>query len=330
MDRNGQLTFSDDPLLLGVNETYELIEKGEFAAAVNKVDSLMSRNPEYPGLTEAYRTAKFWSNRTGEVRRLEKGKQVADFMMTQWEVFKKYAAEKGLSGTNAFKAAMRYVFFTASENYKVAFQGQESTADNFDLLLNLGLCFLTLGEHKRTIETLEYARSSYRSSPRLLAILGEAYYHAQEIPKSLLLFREAFFLNPSEIDMNLLTCKPITDLAAIVAAKKPDAIDAREWIPVYGHTEDMFYVKRQLNSQQVETIKREIYSLEKNFQSMGPEKARGTNIVPRLVNKYLWMLDYYEFQHYDFDNIREIRSRLLQIDKGLFEEYFKRAKNPPR
>ncbi|TAL35979.1 MAG: hypothetical protein EPN93_09270 [Spirochaetes bacterium] len=328
MDKNGQLTFSDDPLLLGINEAYELIEQGEFAAAVNRIDSLMGQNPEYPGLAEAYRTAKFWANRAGEVRRLEKGKHTADFLMTQWEVFKKYAAEKGIADTNAYRAAMRHVFFSASENYKAAFQGQESTADNFDLLMNLGLCFLTLGEYKHTIETLEYARSSYRSSAKLLAILGEAYFHAQEIPKSLLLFREAFFLNPSEIDMVLLKCTPITDLTLIVAERRPDAIDPREWIPVYGHTEDVFYVKRQLNSQQVETIKREIYSLEKNFQGLGPEKVRGTNITPRLITKYLWMLDYYEFQHYDFDNMREIRARLLQIDKELFEEYFKRAKKP--
>ena len=36
MDKNGQLTFSDDPILNGINEVYQLIEKGEFAAGGDK------------------------------------------------------------------------------------------------------------------------------------------------------------------------------------------------------------------------------------------------------------------------------------------------------
>ena len=66
MDNNGQLTFSDDPVLNGLNEVYQLIEKGEFTAAVEKADELMNIDPNYPGLLEGYRTAKFWNNRERE------------------------------------------------------------------------------------------------------------------------------------------------------------------------------------------------------------------------------------------------------------------------
>jgi len=324
MDRNGQMTFSDDRNLLGVNEAYQYIEEGNFSAAVEKVDQLLSENPDYPGLSDTYRTAKFWDNRGAEIRRLSRGKQTADFLMTQWEIFKKYAEEKKIEGSPSYKAAMRYIFFTASENYKIAFQEQESTTDNFDLLMNLGVCFLNLGEHKRTVETLEYARSSYRSNARLESLLAEAYFHLSEIPKSMLLFREAFFINPSEIDLSLLKSKPISELVKRVGEERPGCLDIREWIPIYGFLDDVFYVKRNLNTAQIEAIKREIYTLEKNFQAMSPEKIAGTNIVPRLINKYLWMLDYFEFQNYDFQSITEIRSRLLQIDRKLFEEHFSR------
>lgn len=326
MDRNGQLTFSDDPVLLGINQAYELIESGKFQEAVKKIDDLLNASPEYPGLIESYRTAKFWSNRKRELARLNKGKQTADFLMTQWEVFKAYSQEKNILNSNAYKSAMRYIFFTASEQYKIAFQEQESTADNFELLLNLGLCFLALGEYKHTVETLEYAKSSYRSNAKLLAILGDAYYHISEIPKSMLLLREAFSLDPSEIDLELLKSKPILDLIKIVNEQRPGCPDIREWIPVYAFLEDIFFVKKQLNKEQIEVIRHEIYSLEKNFQTLSADKIANSNITPRLINKYLWMLDYFEFQQYDFENITEIRTRLLQIDKALFEEYFKKEK----
>lgn len=326
MDREGQLSFSDDPLLLGVNESHQLIEEGKFEEAAKKADALLGANPDYPGLAETYRTARFWNNRRAEIERLPRGKQTADFLMTQWEEFKNYSKEKNLQNSNAYRAAMRYIFFTASEHYKTAFREQESTTDNFNLLLSLGVCFLTLGEYAHAVETLEYARSSYRSNAALLAVLGEACFHAGDIPKSLLLFREAFFINPTEIDLSLLKSKPITDLVKCAQERRGGRGDLREWIPVFGFLEDVFYVKRQLNSQQVDGIKREIYTLEKSFQTQSREKNESTNIIPRLINKYLWMLDYFEFQHYDFQSITEIRGRLLQIDKELFEDFFKKAK----
>lgn len=324
MDKNGQMTFSDDPLLQGSNEAYQLIEEGQFTEAVKKIDGLLNINPDYPGLTEGYRTAKFWQNRTDEISRKQEGKERADFLMTQWEEFKKYTEEKKIAHSAAYHASMRHVFFKASENYKKAFKNQESTTDNFDLLLNLGVCFLTLGEYGYTIETLEYARSSTRSSAKLLSLLGEAYYHTGEVPRSLLFLKEAFFINPSEIDLNLLKAKPVQDLLGVVREKRPDAPDPREWIPIYGFLEDVFYVKRQLNSQQLEGIKRDTYNLDASFRTMSREKIDSTSVMPRLINKYLWLLDYYEFQKYDFQIITEIRDRLKQIDRDLFEEYFKK------
>ena len=45
MDKNGQLTFSDDPLLQGTNEMYMFIESGDFNLAVKKLDELLTINP---------------------------------------------------------------------------------------------------------------------------------------------------------------------------------------------------------------------------------------------------------------------------------------------
>ena len=323
MDKNGQLTFSDDPLSIGINEVYQLIEEGNFRQAIRKSDNLMDINPDFPGLAEAYRTSKFWSNRTGELDSLAEGKQTADFLMREWDEFKAYSAGNNMADCQAYLAAMKYIFFNASEHYKTAFKEQESTADNFDLLLNLGMCFLILKEYKASIETLEYARSSNRNSARLNSLLGEAYFNTNEISRSLLFFKEAFFINPSEIDLTPLKSKPILDLAVITKEKKPEANDIREWMPVFGFTHDVFYARRNINSEQIEAIKREIYTLEKNLHASSKEKIEKSNIIPRLINKYIWMLDYFRFQNYNFEDITEIKNRLIQLDREIFEGYFK-------
>ena len=323
MEKNGQLTFSDDPLSIGTNEVYQFIEEGNFKQAICKADNLMDINPDFQGLAEAYRTAKFWANRTGEMGSLTGGKQTADFLMREWEDFEAYSTGNNMVDSPAYLSAMKYIFFNASEHYKIAFKEQESTTDNFDLLLNLGMCFLILREYKASIETLEYARSSNRNSARLNSLLGEAYFNTNEISRSLLFFKEAFFINPSEIDLTPLKSKPIMDLAGITKEKKPEANDIREWIPVFGFTHDIFYARRNINSEQIEAIKREIYTLEKNLHASSKEKIEKSNIIPRLINKYIWMLDYFRFQNYDFENINEIKNRLLQLDRESFEDYFK-------
>jgi tetratricopeptide (TPR) repeat protein len=323
MDNNGQLSFSDDPLSSGINEVYQLIEEGSFKQAIMKLDDLMDINPDYPGVTEGYRSAKFWSNRAGEIENLTGGKQTADFLMREWEEFKVYAANNNMTDSTAYLSVMKYVFFNASEHYKIAFKEQESTTDNFDLLLNLSMCFIILKEYKASIETLEYARSSNRNSARLNSLLGEAYFNTNEISRSLLFFKEAFFINPSEIDLSPLRAKPIQDLAGIAKEKKPGAGDIREWMPVFGFTNDIFYSRRNINSEQIESIKREIYALEKNLHASSREKSAGSNIIPRLINKYIWMLDYFRFQNYDYESIMEIKNRLIQLDGEIFESYFK-------
>jgi hypothetical protein len=155
-----------------------------------------------------------------------------------------------------------------------------------------------------------------------MAILGEAYFHTGDLPKSILCFREAFFIDPGEIDLSILKAKPIVDLVAVVQKERPGVRDIAEWIPVYGFLHDVFYVKRNLNAHQVETVERDIYNLEVTFQKMNRTQVETSNIVPRLLNKYLWLLDYYTLQHYNFDHITQIRERLMNIDRELFQGYF--------
>ncbi|MBN1534366.1 MAG: hypothetical protein JXA20_16960 [Spirochaetes bacterium] len=326
MDNSGQLTFSDDPLLTGINEVYQLVESGSFAAAVEKVDELMNVDPDYPGLIDCYRIAKFWHNRDREMGTLRRGKETAEFFMREWNLFEEYVAEKEMRHSGAYRAAMRNVFFRASDHYRVAFTEHQDTSNDFNLLLNLGDCFLRLEEYSQAIETLEYARSSFRSSARLLGILGEAYFHTEDLPKSLLCFREAFCTDPSEINLDLIRAKPVLDVVEIVKRERGQVQDIREWVPVYGFIRDVFYVRRNLNKHQVQILEKEVYNLELGYQKMSRDQLDSSSLLPRLITKYLLLRDYYEFQKYSFDTLAQIRDRLLQIDRGLFQEFFNSKK----
>ncbi len=325
MDNNGQLTFSDDPLLNESSEIYQLISEGKFRESIKKTDSLMSVNPDYPGAVEAYRTSKFWHNREKEIRKLPEGKRTADFLMEEWASFEDYASYREMKHSAAYKSAMKYIFFRAAEHYKRAFQTNQETDNRFDLLTNLGECFMRLKDYRYAVETLEFARGSYRSSARLLYILAESYFHTDDVPKSLLYFREAFAIDPAEIDLSLIEALPVREIIKSINESGRSFRDIREWIPVYGFLTDIFYVRRNLNRHQVESLKHEVFNLESSMAKMGSEEIEATNILPRMLNKYLWLFDYFENQNVNPENTNQIRSRLIAIDRPLFEEYFKKS-----
>jgi tetratricopeptide (TPR) repeat protein len=324
METTGQLTFSDDPLLTGVNEIYLLIESGDFSAASEKADLLLTANPDYPGLSEAFRTSRFWQIRLEEAHKKPEGIDRATFLMDQWKEFSRYAEEKKLIDSSAFKSVQKFIYYTAAEHYKIAFHLNQT--ERFGNLVSLGICFLMLGEYLHAVETFEYAKSSTKADAKIISLLAESYFQTGDIPKSLLLFREAFALDPSAIDLSLIHAKPVVDLLDLSKKLKPASSDPREWIPVAGHISDLFYVRRQINNQQLDAIKKEIYNLEKNYQSLTIEQKNISQTTPRLITKYLWLYDYYSFQTYNYDNASQIRDRLIEIDKGIFVDYFKNVK----
>jgi len=326
MEENGQLHFSDDPIIPGLNEACSLIETGQLESALLILDGLLNKAPDAPGIEAGYRIARFWLNRAENINDIPDGKDTADFLLEEWQIFLDYARSNNLLNTHPFHAIEKYIHYTAGENYKLAFKNADNPTNNIDAILKLAICFMKLGDYNLTIDTLEYARSSSTANPELLALLGESYYHRRDIPKALLLFREAFFIDPTKIDLNILTAEPIIRLKEIAAEEKTGWGDVKEWIPVFGHLTDIFYVKRHLTMQAVDLITKDIYTLEKTYQTMSADRVRGTNTAPRLINKYLWLFDFYKEQNYNFENLSDIRSRLIEIDKKLFDPYFKNIK----
>ena len=123
--------------------------------------------------------------------------------------------------------------------------------------------------------------------------------------------------------MSLINAEPILQIIESCKKLKPES-DIREWIPVIGHITDVFYVKRQIGIAQIESLKRDTLNLEKSFQTLSINQRDRSAITPRLLNRYLWMHDYFTIQNYQPDQGMKIRDRILEIDRNLFTEFFKR------
>lgn len=324
MDTFGQLTFADDNRIPALNEVYTLIETGDFAAAASLLDPLLTSDPDCQIYVEAFRTARYWQSRVDDISRKGEGIDRANFLMDEWAQFAEYAVQKKIDQAEAFRSVRTFIFHAAADNFIVAFHLNQ--AEKTGSLVNLGICFMTLGEFTRAVESFELARGSGRHDSKLLSLLAESYFQTGDIPKALLSFREAFANDPASIDLSIIHAKPVTDLIEMIKRSKPNIRDIREWIGIFGHITDVFYVKRHINTQQLESIKKEIYNLERSLSTLSGDQRDASSITPRLITKYLWLYDYYIFQNYNFENASQIRERLLEIDQPLLFDYFKKEK----
>jgi len=125
--------------------------------------------------------------------------------------------------------------------------------------------------------------------------------------------------------LDIIFADPIVETIKIINTHKKNIYDIREWIPIYATIANFFFARKKLNKHQISTIEKDAYNLEINYQQMNSEQIENSNVLPRMLNKYIWILDYYEFQEYNFQNVSQVRDRLIKLEPNLFKEFFKNS-----
>ena len=111
----------------------------------------------------------------------------------------------------------------------------------------------------------------------------------------------------------------IKKLAVITknAGKKDKEIN--EWLPVYGTLTGVLSVTRKLNQLEVTKLVQSIGTLENDLRS-GPKNE--SELLPRLLNKYLWLMSHYEMNK-DKKGVSEIMLKIGLYDAAIYERYIK-------
>jgi len=132
------------------------------------------------------------------------------------------------------------------------------------------------------------------------------------------LFREAFFTDPQGIELRNMESELILRLARRVREMGYSGAELLEWIPVYGAVYGVFSVKRELKLAELGRLKQTIFSMENEIRS-SPEKNL---LTPRLINRYLWLIDYLENggSSGDAARIEEIMLKIKLASPAVYEQ----------
>jgi len=316
MEIDGQLTFEDSPLVVKFNKVIDYIRQAKFNEALDIMNEILKVNPDFPGLILSIKSLKFWQNRWLKISRYPKGEERTNMLINEWSEFEKFIGDDYSEAERVYIAIKNLIYKKILNN--MIFTFQQSEIPNVDLLIRIGKIFIEVDEHKKAIETLEYARMFRKRDSYLLSLLGEAYSMAGNFDKAALFFKEAFLYDMSKIDLDMLKSEIISKIKDEI---KDTNIDERlivDWIPVYGVILNIFNVRRDLDYDEITKITQEADELEKDYNNMN---FTDSHIEPKLINRYLWILDYYIFQSPNKEYKELYLKKLKDINTEIYNQY---------
>jgi len=300
-----------------VSNAYESLRCVDLAAAIELLDRALAADYEHPEVLYALKCANFWSERLGRLDSMSNPFERGEYVMGQWKAFSAFSAKLAGDFEPARYAFKRFAFSLALQYYK-ALPPEENESHEVELALRMGRCFKGSGDFDAALKALEPATRARKDDAEVLAELADTYALSGDARSSKALFREAFYVAPQRIDLDFLESEMARRLIDRVASLGYSGMELAEWIPVYGNLLGVFSVKRELKAVEAGKLRQSIYQLENELKEN--QESRAT-LVPRLINRYFWLIDHCMTAREDKAKIDEILLKIRLLDVSVYKQY---------
>jgi tetratricopeptide (TPR) repeat protein len=318
MEQDGQLTFEDDPLYIKQNRAHRLLEEGRFKEAILCFENILAENPHFPGVIDGSRAARFWLSKAGKVRRYGSAYDKARLLLKEWRDFEKFMVRNNLKHGRASASIQKHIFGDIIDSFTKAYN--EGSVPDTDILVQIGDCFKKLGNYERAIGIYEHARSFGPEDPGLLARLADCCFSIDDTSKAKVLFREAFFIDPGQVELECIESPFIHSLFQKTVDLYPDQEAGLYWLPVVAEISGAFNVKREPKKGELDRLRESIDQLE---IELGSNKKKRPFILPRLINHYFWLVDTLKIIGGSRKEIERALTRINELDPEVFALYMK-------
>jgi tetratricopeptide (TPR) repeat protein len=293
---------------------YDLQRDGAFAEAEPVIEQALALDYENKEVLSALKCANYWKEKKARLATIRDPYDQAEFLLKAWRGFMDFLDQIKDVYDSCLYSIRQWVFGKSIVNYLHLL---ESGGADPDLFFRIGRCFKGLGDYQHAVEYLEAANSGRRDDPEIVAELADCYALVNEIKASKAFFREAFFLDPQKIDVKLLDSLLIRRLVDRLRAMGYSSPALEEWIPVYGVLFGVLNVKRELKSLEYGKLRQSIFALENQLDEDAETRGR---LAPRLINRYLWLIDHYMHSGEEREKIDEVLHKIRDIDVSVYEQ----------
>jgi len=312
---NGQVSLRKSDGLL--KNAYEKLKASDAVTACVLMEQALGFDYENQEIKHALKCVHWWLEHTRRIDEIknpfEKGSLFIS-LLKQYHVF--LGQFKQIYDQCQY--AVRYFVYSSALFFFIEVLKSPGNQHDPGLLLLVGRCYKGMGNYEEALDYLEKTVRIKREDPETLAEAADVNALLANIKAAKALFREAFFIDPSKIDLRYLESAFIQKLRDRVLELGYKDEELNEWIPVYGYLWGVFSVKRELKQMEVGRLKQSIFSLEAEYES---NSKRRKIIKPRLLNHYFWLIDYYENSREDSSLIEETLLKIKITDSAIYSMY---------
>lgn len=216
--------------------------------------------------------------------------------------------------------AVKHFVYSSALGFFEGILGEGENQHDPGLLLLVGRCYKGVGNFEESLKYLEQAARFRREDGETLSELADVNALLEETRAAKALFREAFFVDPQGVEVRNMESELILRLADLVRKAGYSGQELLEWLPIYGTLYGVFSVKRELKLSELGKLKQSIFTLENELRGKSGSLGEGL-LVPRLINRYVWLIDHYEHIKADPALIEETMLKIKIVDPAVYERY---------
>ena len=300
-------------------QAYSLIRSGNPAEAKTLLNGALVYELENQEILFTIACCNFWIEAFQRAAEMKDPFERGQSYCNEWKNFLQFLSREERTFDRALFAVRSGVFSLALACFN-QLAAEKDPTQRAEVLRKTGLCYKKLGSYETARTCLAEANGSRPDCAAIIAELADCYALCGEEKQAKVLFREAFYIEPQKIEPEFLDSELIQCLLRNVRQKGFSGAALMEWLPVYGQLYGVFTVKRKLRPQEIARLKQEIYAKETEIKDAGAQRDL---IVPRLINLYFWLIDYYLAAKEDVSKMNEIITRIKILDTEIYELYVK-------
>jgi tetratricopeptide (TPR) repeat protein len=310
MDRTG--------LTHHVQCSLEALKAHDLPLAQRHLDAALGFDYEDVRVVGMLKYLRFWRERQLSVNNFQSNIEKCDYLLQQWAQFQVFIERVQLLDDEVFYAFRQLVFGQAL-NFLAVYNNEAGSKDP-EVLYRVGVCLKGIGNYDAARRFLEEANAFRRDTPAIMADLADAYALVEESNLAKVLFREAFYLDAQAVRLETLESELMVRLIKAVRQEGYAGAELAEWLPVHANLLGVFSVKRELRAIEYGKLLQDIYNLEREYQEgLGQRKL----IIPRLINRYFWLLDHYQRNVNEQKRIQETLLKIRSLAPRIHELYTK-------
>lgn len=311
-----QLSLFDDKLVI-INKGKGKLLKLNFKEAKEEFLRYRSLYPDSASVNYQIKIADFFINKLVSIREDMSLIEKIEEFYSLWEEFETYIEEIGYNNTSLIQTLQKSYFEELTE--KIEKKDLDGSLF-FKEGLPVGLVCLLGGNYTTAIKLLQEALLKRPNNARAYGYLGDSYFLLGELDLARICYREAFSIDPYQIDMKRLQDQEIHELIARIGEKSDFPLD---WVPVYACMEGMFSKKEFISPDDIKVVLDEYEALDRNDSEGANERVKAALFYRAMVISENHRI----LRFIKRVTIAGVREKMKGIDRHLFETYMAKKRD---